>query len=145
VLSLGVGGEIVLELGQDVIDEPGPDLIVFENAFVFGGTTFAEPAFVALSADGVTFTELLCSPEVTGYPGCAGVSPVYANAETNDIDPLDPDLAGGDAFDLADFGLSTARYVRIRDAGIAAGPGGGTNEGFDLDAIAIIHGAGASP
>lgn len=141
VLSLGVGGEIVLELGSDVVDGPGVDLIVFENAFLFSGQTFAEPAFVALSEDGLSFVELPCMTDLVDYPGCAGLAPVYANAETNAIDPRDPDVAGGDGFDLADFGLTRARYVRIRDAAVAAGPGGGTSEGFDLDAIAIVHGA----
>ena len=45
----------------------------------------------------------------------------------------DPELAGGDAFDLADIGLSEAKYIRVTDSG-ASGAGG-----FDLDAIAIAN------
>ena len=48
------------------------------------------------------------------------------------------------SFDLADLGLSEARYVRLLDVSVAyygdrmwCGGGGG---GFDLDAIAVVHG-----
>ena len=71
------------------------------------------------------------------YPGCAGVGLVYSNPD-NGVDPTDPDVAGGDAFDLADLGLTEALYVRVRDAGL--GDGGGTAAGFDLDAVAIVGG-----
>ncbi len=140
VLSLGVGGSIVLELGVEAVDGPGPDLLVFENAFRAGGTgpLFAEPGHVAVSADGAHFTEWPCAPEADGFPGCAGVSAVYANAETNEIDPLDPAAAGGDAFDLADLGVARARFVRIRDSGIDRGFGSPSG-GFDLDAIAVVN------
>lgn len=68
-----------------------------------------------------------------GYPGCAGVALVYASS-TNGIDATDPEVAGGDAFDLADIGVAQARFVRIRDAGL--GSPAGVASGFDLDAIA---------
>lgn len=139
VLSLGNGGEIVLELGEDVVDLPGPDLIVFENAFTFGGNlTFVEPGAVAFSEDGVSFVEVPCA-DTEPYAGCAGLHPVWANADTNQIDPTDPTAAGGDDFDLADVGLTRARYVRIRDLGLALGPPSPDSDGFDLDAIAIVH------
>jgi hypothetical protein len=141
VLSLGRGGVIVLELGQTIVDGPGTDLRVFENAFYAGGdptAPFAEPGRVALSEDGVAWTEHPC--DATGapaYAGCAGVHPVLS-APGNGIDPRS-DAAGGDAFDLADFGLARAKYVRITDSGV--GPMGfdGT-DGFDLDAVAVVHG-----
>jgi hypothetical protein len=145
VLSLGRTGSIVVELGQTVIDGDGPDFIVFENAFFVAGTrtVFADPGFVAVSEDGAAFTELPCAAtEAPGYDGCAGVEPVYADAdpdEGNGVDAFDPIEAGGDAFDLADFGVARARFVRIRDSG--EGPMmGGDNEGFDLDAIGVLHG-----
>ena len=140
VVSLGVGGSITLELGVAAIDGPGADLIVFENAFRVGGTgpLFAEPGHVALSEDGETFVELPCAPEIEGFPGCAGVSAVYANADDNDIDPDDLGEAGGDAVDVAGTGLSRARFVRIRDSGIDRGFGAPSG-GFDLDAIAVVN------
>jgi hypothetical protein len=140
VVSLGTEGVIVVEMGMDIVDGPGPDLIVFENPFVVGGGTFAEPGHVAVSMDGEDFVEHPCDAEdAPDFPGCAGLNPVYANELTNDIDPTDPEVAGGDAFDLADFGVSRARFVRIRDGGRVSGLGG-DSEGFDLDAIAVVNG-----
>src|SRR5262245_64749252 len=48
-LSLGLGGQIVVEFVDNVlVDRPGPDLTVFENAFLVSGLTtlppYAEPA-----------------------------------------------------------------------------------------------------
>jgi len=141
VLSLGAGGEIVLELGEDVVDGPGTDLIVFENAFSFGGgLTFIEPGAVAFSQDGEHFVDVPCASSEP-YAGCAGLEPVWANADDNQIDPTDPTVAGGDDFDLADVGLTRARYVRIRDLGLGLGPASPDSDGFDLDAIAVVHAA----
>jgi hypothetical protein len=60
---------------------------------------------------------------------------VNANADTNDIDPTDPAVAGGDAYDLADIGVASARYVRITDRPDLTGMAGV----YDLDAVAIVH------
>ncbi len=135
VVSLGVNGEIVLAFdGLRLIDGPGPDLIVFENAF----TGWQETGVVAVSEDGVTWHEWPCHADdkAGGYPGCAGVHAVLSNPD-NGIDPTDPDRAGGDAFDLADVTVTQARYVRIRDSG--HNPTEPPSAGFDLDAIALIH------
>jgi len=140
VVSLGVGGAIVLEIGgAGIVDGPGPDLIVFENAFYAGGDParpFAEPGVVAVSADGTTFVEFPCDATAPPYEGCAGRTPVYA-APDNGIDPADPTVAGGDSFDLADLGVPFARFVRIRDA--ALGPAFPDTAGFDLDAVVAVH------
>lgn len=135
VVSLGKEGEIVLGFGEyGIVDGDGPDLIVFENPFL----GFVETGFVAASEDGVTWHEWPCDPENAedGWPGCAGVNPVYASAN-NDIDPTDPAAAGGDAFDLADIGLKKARFIRIRDSGFNSYEG--NSGGFDLDAVVVIH------
>lgn len=139
VLSLGNGGEIVLELTDlALVDGPGVDLLVFENPFA----SFTETGVVAVSDDGTTWHEFPCaaSDRAGGFPGCAGVRPVYANPETG-ISATDPAVAGGDAFDLAALGVSRARFVRIRDSG--ANGYGGTSGGFDLDAIAVVNGMDA--
>lgn len=142
VVALGHGGEITLELGGDMVDGPGPDLLVFENAFFYGeDLIFAEPAWVSVSEDGVTFEEFPCEPEPTSLKGCAGVTPVYADGDAGDASPFDPKVAGGDAFDLADVGLARARFVRIRDSGV--GPGEAPSAGFDLDAVSVVHAAPA--
>src|SRR5262249_13570084 len=134
----------------------------FENPFLVNGATtgapFAEPATVSVSADGVTWTAFPCladSPPF--YPGCAGVYPVFANADDPQApSPLVPTTAaiqtlvgvpgaaftapagsGGDSFDLADVGVSSARFVRIEASTVHAGLGG--LSGFDLDAVAAVH------
>lgn len=138
VVSLGVGGEIVVRLGCDVQDSEGVDLVVYENAFFVGSTggAFVEPAEVAVSDDGVTFHAFACVPPLAqvadddGVDGCAGMAPVAANAD-NGLAGVFPD-GGGDGFDLASVGVSSARFVRVRDLTTA---GAAPNAGFDLDAI----------
>src|SRR5438067_529908 len=63
----------------------------------------------------------------------------YKVAEGRDINPADPEKAGGDAFDLADLKvkLKVIRFVRITDLGNAAGANG--TAGFDLDAVIAVH------
>ncbi len=137
VLSLGELGSITLEMVDlELFDGPGPDLIVFENAF----GTWAETGRVEVSQDGIEWFGWTCEAENAedGFPGCAGVSQVYATSEFL-IDPTDPVVAGGDAFDLADIGVSSARFVRITDSGFNAMGYGGETGGFDLDAIAAAN------
>jgi hypothetical protein len=139
VLSLGIGGEIVLGFGErEISDGPGPDLIVFENAFWANGdpdAAFTEPGEVAVSADGESWIPFACDPDAAiDESGCAGLHPVlqYDAAKMRE---LDPDQTGGDAFDLADIDVTAARYVRIRDMD---GDGEGTSAGFDLDAVGLV-------
>jgi hypothetical protein len=134
VLSLGCHGTITLEM-QDlwIADGPGADFIVFENPF----PGWVEPGIVGVSMDGTTFHDFPCNVAKSPYTGCAGVTPTLASSDNN-IDPSDPALAGGDAFDLSDIGLAFARFVRVRDT--QCNNLGGTTTGFDLDAITIIWG-----
>lgn len=139
VVSLGNGGHVTLAFGATrIVDAPGADFIVFENAFYAGGdpsSPFAELGTVSVSADGQSFVEFPCTAAAAPYGKCAGWHPVYANPDENDIDPLDPDVAGGDAFDLADVGLAEARFVKITDRADLTG----MNGVFDLDAVAVVH------
>jgi hypothetical protein len=138
-LSLGRGGEIAFGFGGNaIVDGPGPDFLIFENAFYIAGNpdaVFAEPGEVSVSEDGVSWTTFPCASQGYPYTGCAGWHPVLASAD-NGVSPFDPTAAGGDAFDLADVGLTRARYVRIRDVSMA---GAAPTAGFDLDAAAIVH------
>ena len=131
VVSLGRDGYIIVGFDQLITDGNGPDIIVFENVFI----GWYETGIVSASMDGDTWFTWDCSPEDSDneYPGCAGASPSLSHPD-NCIDARDPSIAGGDAFDLADLGLSEARYIRVTDSGFS-GPGG-----FDLDAIAIVNG-----
>lgn len=137
VLSLGEGGVITLAFGdQTIVDGEGPDFIVFENPFYAGGDpdqVYDELATVEVSEDGTTWTAFPCTALEAPFGSCAGWHPVYADAAENDIDPLDPAVAGGDAFDLADIGVTQARFVRITDRADQAGLS------FDLDAVALVH------
>jgi hypothetical protein len=163
--SLGLGGRIVLEFTDNAItDGAGPDFTIFENAFLQRtdetGPPFAEPATVSVSADGVTFVPFPCQSEAGPYyPGCAGVYPVFANADDPDAPsplvpttvpiedlvgvPLDefepPPGSGGDSFDLAAIGVTMARFVRIEAS--TRQPGLAGLAGFDLDAVAALHSA----
>lgn len=145
VVSLGCDGEIVLEFSEPLIgDGPGEDFIVFENAFSPSGVgSFAEPAEVSVSVDGKAWRVFPCDPSATSWPyaKCAGIRPVFASVE-NGLSPYDPQIAGGDAYDLRDVGLSVARFVRIRDRSRALPDAArwcqAHNAGFDLDAIAVI-------
>lgn len=147
VVSLGCGGQIVLEFSQPLIGNgPGPDFIIFENAFSYGGKeTFAEPAEVSVSIDGKTWYTFPCNPKESSwpFPQCAGVKPVYSSSKTN-IDPTDPEKAGGDVFDLERVGLPFARFVRIVDKSAefpdSADWCGQYNAGFDLDAVTVLWG-----
>ncbi len=137
VLSLGDGGSIVLAFeGNAIIDGPGADFLVFENAFERGGgdaaSVFAELATVEVSEDGAAWSAFPCAADRYPHDGCAGWHPVHANPDENDVDPLDPSSAGGDPFDLAEIGVPLARFVRITDRA-------GTPDVFDLDAVGIVH------
>ncbi|HEY1101585.1 MAG TPA: cell surface protein, partial [Myxococcota bacterium] len=151
VVSLGVGGSIVLELGCTVIDGDGVDVVVYENPFqilnpnpdddpatddAYVGA-FVERAEVAVSDDGEHFATFGCvvdgSNHDDGVDGCAGMTPVVATAD-NGLAGVFP-AGGGDGFDLATVGVERARFVRITDR---ASGGSGTAAGFDLDAVAVV-------
>lgn len=136
VVSLGDGGFVVLGFGDAwIVDGPGPDFLVFENPFFIRGNEenpFAELGIVSVSEDGENWSSFPCTAESYPYGSCAGWNPVLAHVDDPDVDPFDPEQAGGDAFDLAELGLSRARYVKIQDK-----PGDGAV--FDLDAVSIVH------
>lgn len=144
VLSLGDGGEIVLEFECGICDGPGPDFTVFENPFHAGGpdgALFVEVGIVAVSGDGESFVDFPFDPRT--FAGLAGRTPVLSHPD-NGIDPTDPAVSGGDTFDLAEVGLVAARFVRITDPGAwIPDPGNrlppGRSGGFDLDAIAVVN------
>lgn len=140
-VSLGDGGEIVVEMGMTIVDAPGPDFIVFENAFIAGcqgdeAQVFAEPGEVSVSEDGETWHVFPCDKTSYPYGQCAGWRVVHSHPD-NEISPFDVAKAGGDPFDLSDIGVERARFVRIRDMG--AKKGGPPSAGFDLDAIAVVN------
>ena len=131
---------------------------------------FAEPGTVEVSSDGVQWFAFnfdaaaldewtqaagagLVDREMHGrLRGLAGITPSFSGNWTIADDPelCDPlgqggvSGAGGDAFDLADVGLSEARFIRITDVDSQVGFGGAA-EGFDLDAVVVLHGKPVAP
>lgn len=139
ICSIGLGGSITLGLRRGVIvDGPGADFTVFENAFRYGnGRIYAEPATVEVSRDGREWT--LFPFDSASCRGLAGMTP------TSGQDPYDPQRSGGDRFDLADVGLDSVRWVRLRDVTsiVLNNPASPffdpTLSGFDLDVVLALH------
>ncbi len=132
VVSLGDGGEIVVELGRGIDDVAGVDFTVFENPFMFAGGTFSELGEVSVSIDASAWAVFACDAATT--IGCAGVTPVFAN---DIVSARDPTVSGGDSYDLSalDDDVTGAQFVRIRAVG---GGGFAPSLGFDLDAVAVV-------
>jgi hypothetical protein len=182
VYSLGNGGSITLGFDdgltrRGIFNGPGMDFIVSENSFYASEDptrAFAELMFVEVSTDNVNFARFPVysanlSPvgpfgtiDSTKVINFAGVNPVLANADDNNIDPFDPVAAGGDAFNFCWLNndplvvsgvvdLNKIRYVRLVDV-IGDGyqwdtvgrpifdPTGNGIGGADVDSIAVING-----
>jgi hypothetical protein len=138
VASLGCGGTITLGFRTPVVDGPGDDLVVFENAFATGDSVFAEPARVMLSRDGERWFAIPCLAAMDATQGCAGATPTEPAATHAE----DASTWGGDGFDLAEVGLDEASWIRLVDQTVEfwgddtwCGPTAG---GFDLDAVAKV-------
>ncbi len=132
VYTLGVQGDLTLELGSRCFDGPGADLMVAENPLLAfaTGNSFAELMFVEVSSDGNTFVRFptrYLGPDgpfapfeacpIGDFVGFAGVMPVFTSSLSG-TDPLDVVAAGGDAFDLADLADTPevlARQVDLDD------------------------------
>ena len=128
LLTLGKNGVVVIEFTDNtVINGTGPDFTVFENVLDTGSGYFRECAFVEVSQNGENWTMFPYDPET--LEGLAGVWP------TTGDDPTNPDVSGGDQFDLEDIGLNWIRFVRLTDCGDAVSDGGL----FDLDAVASVN------
>ena len=149
VLSLGAGGSIVVGFGdRSIRDGPGDDFIVFENAFYTDfedDGVWEELGRVSVSRDGETWHRFDCQtdpvePEGDGphrWPGCAGWTPT-SEYDADATRMLDPEVTGGNGFDLASVGLEKVNYVRITD--VQETTDLETKAGFDLDAVGVVHG-----
>lgn len=138
VCSIGLGGTIVVGFRSAVIvDGPGADFTIFENAFRFLARIYAEPAMVEVSLDGVMWKAFPF--DSLTLRGCAGITP------TTGFDPFDATVSGGDTFDLATIGVDTVRWIRITDVTsiIRNDPShpfyDPTLSGFDLDVVVGLH------
>ncbi len=161
-LEAGVNDTLVLGWSdRRVVDTPGVDLVVFENAFrTSGDKVFMDLAVVEVSADGdswVAFPHDYVAEDETKYKadpalwvGFAGRTPVLLHAEDNPVDPFDAEAAGGDGFDLADLPgeagevirAEGVRFVRIASAAARVNPDtgakfprDGASDGPDIDGV----------
>ncbi|MEZ4436466.1 MAG: hypothetical protein R3F65_29040 [bacterium] len=163
-LGLEPGAALVLAWsGRRVVDGPGADLVVFENAFRYAGGVFMDPVVVELSVDGESWVAWPHAylgpadayvPDPAAWPGFAGLSPVGLHAEHNPVDPFSA-AAGGDRFDLAalpdDGALGQIRRegfvaVRLSSAAAHLDPATGApyprdrvSDGADIDGIAARY------
>ncbi len=132
VYSIGASTDrwLILRLaGHSVLNGPGPDLVVFENAFSYGDYgVFMDPTVVQVSRDGLTWVtfpfdytaadETVYSADPDDWSGFAGLTPVLLNQDTTpDADPFDLATAGGDRFDLDDLPENDPDAVAIRNYG----------------------------
>ncbi|WP_340153657.1 choice-of-anchor D domain-containing protein [uncultured Marivirga sp.] len=114
-VTLGFGGSITIELGCEVMDHEGNDLLIVETSFRDSDRScgqYPEKAKVEASLDGenwVTIAEEICRD--------------------------------GEV-DLANGGLTTAKYIRINDISNPDDFQGGNADGYDLDGIMIINNLG---
>lgn len=162
IVSLGDGGEAILEFPNPIKDGPSWDFAVFENSF---NGSFLELAFVEVSSDGKNFFR---------FPA---ESLTDTNMISNGFDVLFPEnlnnLAGkypagfGTPFDLnemtgiAGLNIDNITHVKLIDVIGAADPTFCTRDikgrkvrdpwptpfsssGFDLDAVGVIHQAPTS-
>ena len=144
VVSLGIGGEIVLSFEPNgIVDGPGADFIVFENAFYRP----ANPKHARRRARRGERERR--RRHVEDVPVRAGARPTVRHVRGMASGLLGAGQrhlagrsgdAGGEPFDLAELGVASARFVRIRDLGtvdvLDESSRSPTTVGFDLDAIA---------
>jgi len=127
VVSFGHNGEMVLEVeGGEIIDQPGPDFVIYENVFRHGRAGIHQEfalVGVAMENHPDNFQWFDCSPKLKVFKGCAGAVPTEE---------------GGDTFDLAEKNIKRVKYIKILDVGYNKNFGNGVNtEGFDLDALKL--------
>ncbi len=143
ILSLGLKGEIIVGVKDYyIVDGDGADFTVFENAFLNQATekVFAEPAVISVSVDGIHFVEFPF--DSLSLAGLAGKTPTHG-----DQNPYNPEVSGGDSYDLADLGLNQISWIKIRDVATYASLDEDSPyyyplvmlSGFDLDAVLGIN------
>ncbi len=176
VASLGFGGSVSVVFDDIVIeDRPGPDFIVFENAFfrlplplseTDDFAIFAEPAIVEVSQDGLQWFAMPYDPQAlaasagsdvtrdsySSLIGLAGITPTFTGNWTEPDDPATFDVAGTGGVSGAGgdaFDLADVGLAEARFVRItdANTQNGfpGPSEGVDLDAVVVVHGRPVSP
>lgn len=140
VLSLGMGGEIILGFKNKVLlDVSGDDFFIYENVLKnpLTDALFKEPAIISVSQDGTNYYTFLY--DSLSLDGCAGTKPTLTKGKD-----YNPYTCGGNGFDFKKLGLDYIKYIKIKDFTeyIAKIPNHPNYDpilsGFDLDAIVGI-------
>jgi hypothetical protein len=157
VVSLGDGGEAIVQFDSPIFNGPGWDFAVFENSF---SDSFLELAFVEVSSDGINYFRF---PSISNTP---------TNTQVGTFDTLDAtkinNLASkyralyGTPFDLEELSnisgldVNNITHIKIIDVVGSINPAYARydsnnniindpwptefpSSGFDLDAVAVIH------
>ena len=157
VVSLGDGGQAILEFENPIMDGIGNDFAVFENSF---DDTFLELAFVEVSSDGVHFFRF---PAVS-YVDTLTQTWSFGLTDATKINNLAGKYKGnyGTPFDLADIAndilLNKQAITHIKIVDVVGciqnqyctrdvngnkindpWPTAFGSSGFDLDALGVIH------
>ncbi|MCC7297153.1 MAG: T9SS type A sorting domain-containing protein [Bacteroidia bacterium] len=157
VVSLGDGGNAILQFGKPVSNGPGWDFAVFENTFL---DSFLELAFVDVSSDGIRWVRFPAQ-SLTKTSSQTGAFGFTKPENVNNL--AGKDRAGfGTPFDLeelkdsAGIDISHIQFVKITDVvgsiqskfasydiqGRKINDPWPTlfpSSGFDLDAVGVIH------
>ena len=149
ILTVGMGAGSGTTNAKCIVDGPGTDFVVFENAFRIGDGslgTFNEVATVEVSDDGLRWfpfpwqidENIIDLSDPARYTGFAGVLPVNEGGDPFDLSQVIEDNPG-----VLDANFR-ACFIRIRDGGMALADYGNTqsdlyNSGADINAIQAIH------
>lgn len=128
-------GYVELEFDPPIVDGPGADFTVFENAFFYGDSSniFDEWMRVEVSQDGDVWYGFPYDTITGAY--MAGRTPTGC-AECDVVNWQNPAQSGGDTFDLAWVNVRWVRYVRVIDATRYQSP---DRLAADLDGVVAIH------
>jgi hypothetical protein len=157
LVSLGDGGSAILTFSNSIIDGPGNDFAVFENAF---DSSYLEFGFVEVSSDGINFFRF---PATSNIQDTAQTGP-FSYSSAGKINNLAGkyQVSYGTPFDLAELqgtsglDLNNVTHVKIIDVVGSIDPAyatydknghkindpwptGFASSGFDLDAVGVIN------
>ena len=155
VVSLGDGGSAILTFSSPIINGPGADFAVFENAF---NNTFLELAHVEVSSDAInyfrfeSFSLSQIDTQITSELDATGIQNLAGKYRAQYGTPFDLEEMVG----ITNLDVNNVTHVKIIDVvgsineqyGSFDSQGNIINDpfptpfetgGFDLDAIGVIH------
>lgn len=162
-VSLGDGGNAVLQFEKPLINGSGPDLVIFENAFFTPPNqydfAFAELAFVEVSTNGIDFerfpaisqqqyntqTMSFQSSNINLFSNFAGIYPAFYGVpfDLDDIPGIKVDKNNIRFVKIIDaIGCINSEYASYDSQGNIVNdpwPTSFSSCGFDLDAVGVIH------